>query len=191
VSRRPSAPVPVSGIDLTALGTRVQRFREARALSQAQLATLAGVDSMVISRLERGQKRRLTVDAVFRLAQVLKLTLDQLCGLVPEPPLPVVRQTLPVQRPATLPADPWVSWDNRYALVAHVLGWRREGHPWAQLAARLNAWGIPMPRSRGGWTASNLWAALGPSAPHTKTGQRDVIRTYGPHGTHWRQADTR
>src|SRR5262245_18965377 len=84
-----TAPVPAAPlIDLAALGDRLRRWRQWRGLSQTALARQAGVDSMVISRLEGQQKPRLEVETAAKLARVCGWTLDQLCGLAPLPAIP-------------------------------------------------------------------------------------------------------
>jgi DNA-binding XRE family transcriptional regulator len=75
-------------IDLAALGDRLRRWRLWRGYSQAALARLAGVDPMVIGRLEGQQKPRLEVETAAKLARVCGWSLDQLCGWAPVSTIP-------------------------------------------------------------------------------------------------------
>src|SRR5205807_1996283 len=119
---RQSSTFPAVGIDMQALGARVNVFRCAAGLSQAALARRAGVTIMVVSRLEHGAKRRLSLDAGARLAQALGLTVGQLCGLetVAEP-VPVVHEPLPpLERPPALPDAPFAHTGHWRVLAAHI-----------------------------------------------------------------------
>jgi transcriptional regulator with XRE-family HTH domain len=60
-----------------AFGERLHRYREDRGLSQRQLAQLAGVDPMQISRYERGQGLP-AADTLALLAEALHLSADTL-----------------------------------------------------------------------------------------------------------------
>src|SRR5215813_12810909 len=84
-----SAASPITPlIDIATIGDRLLRWRQWRGYSQAALARQAGVDVMVIVRLERQQKPRLEVETTAKLARVLGWTLDQFCGLAPVPAIP-------------------------------------------------------------------------------------------------------
>ena len=58
-------------------GVRLTRLRERSELSVTQLAGLLGVDYMQVSRYEKGQSLP-SLDTAARLAQVLKVSLDEL-----------------------------------------------------------------------------------------------------------------
>lgn len=99
---------------LTALGERLHQQRLAHRLSQAELATQAGVAKRTIERIESGESVQLA--NLLRVLRVLGLV-DNLSLLVPEPPLePVARigqQTKVPQRvrkPRAVPvaAKPWL-----------------------------------------------------------------------------------
>ena len=70
-------------------GVRLTQLRERLQLSITQLAGLIGVDYMQVSRYEKGQSLP-SLDTAVRLAQVLKVSLDQLVtgSEAPEPPPP-------------------------------------------------------------------------------------------------------
>ena len=76
-------------VNMQALGERVLVLRRRMDLSQHGLADKAGVDVMTISRLERGDKKRLEVEPLARLAHALGVTTDYLLGV----------NTPPTQRP--------------------------------------------------------------------------------------------
>lgn len=60
-----------------AFGERLHRYREDRGLSQRQLAQIAGVDPMQISRYERGQGLP-AADTLAAIAEALHLSADTL-----------------------------------------------------------------------------------------------------------------
>ncbi|MBO9524087.1 MAG: helix-turn-helix transcriptional regulator [Nocardioidaceae bacterium] len=65
-------------MDLTspaALGQAVRRARRAADLSQVELADLAGLSRLVVTRLETGQAN-VTLDSLLRVASVLGMTLE-------------------------------------------------------------------------------------------------------------------
>ena len=72
-------------INMQALGERVLIRRRRLNLSQHALAAKAGVDVMTISRLERGDKKRLEIEPLARLARALGVTTDALLGMTPTP----------------------------------------------------------------------------------------------------------
>jgi transcriptional regulator with XRE-family HTH domain len=77
--------VTIESIDMRALGERVLLLRRRAGWSQNELARLAGVDVMTISRLERGDKKRLEIEPLARLATALHVTTDFLLGLSEHP----------------------------------------------------------------------------------------------------------
>ncbi len=66
---------------MSKFGERLQRLREQKGLSRRQLETLAKVPHGVISRLESEDRAYPSVPAAMRLAKVLGVTLDYLCGM--------------------------------------------------------------------------------------------------------------
>jgi transcriptional regulator with XRE-family HTH domain len=68
-------------IDMQRLGERVLLLRRRLGLSQHGLAAKAGVDVMTVSRLERGDKKRLEIQPLASLAQALDVSTDVLLGL--------------------------------------------------------------------------------------------------------------
>jgi transcriptional regulator with XRE-family HTH domain len=87
-------------VDMRSLGERVLLLRRRADLSQHELARLAGMDVMTISRLERGGKKRLEVEQLARLSKALQVTTDYLLGFddTPTPPAkrPRPRKAAPV-----------------------------------------------------------------------------------------------
>lgn len=56
----------------------LKKYRRIAGLTQEQLARKSGVDATLISRLERGQRRRLSYDNMVRLARALNLEPEEL-----------------------------------------------------------------------------------------------------------------
>ena len=65
-------------------GIRLQHLRTQKGLSRRQLETLARIPHGVVSRLERTERTYPSVPAAMRLAKVLGVTLDYLCGMYEE-----------------------------------------------------------------------------------------------------------
>jgi transcriptional regulator with XRE-family HTH domain len=61
------------------LGKRMRRARTERGITQSELALTAGVGANYIPRLERGEMVP-SVEAAFRIARTLGVSLDSLCG---------------------------------------------------------------------------------------------------------------
>jgi transcriptional regulator with XRE-family HTH domain len=64
------------------VGKRIKRLREARGLSQHELAGKAGITQSMVSQVESGsrQGRQLRLDAVVRLAFALQVGVGELSG---------------------------------------------------------------------------------------------------------------
>ena len=56
----------------------LKKFRKIAGLTQEQLARKSGVDATLISRIERGRRRRLSYDNMVRLARALNLEPEEL-----------------------------------------------------------------------------------------------------------------
>lgn len=83
-------------------GERLHRYREDRALSQRQLAQLAGIDPMQISRYERGQGLP-SADTLADLAKTLRVSADTLLfGKANRIEAPVVKNILLLDRLAEI-----------------------------------------------------------------------------------------
>ena len=66
------------------IGKRIQKLRESRDLTQAELAQRAGVGKTYIAKLETGQRPNPRVDTLIRLARVLRVSVSELAGDVDE-----------------------------------------------------------------------------------------------------------
>src|SRR5262245_46108457 len=158
--RRQSSQPATTGprIDMAALGERLWRFRAQRGWSQKTLADRAGVDPMVLSRLEQRQKPRLEIETAARLAHVCGWTLDQLCGFTPvswRRQAPTSRWYSPVGelRPAWLDAGlPTTTEEKR--LAALLVAWQERGARMPHIVQTLNQWGFgPLRRPGARWGA--------------------------------------
>jgi transcriptional regulator with XRE-family HTH domain len=63
------------------VGERLRRSRRAQDLTQEQLADLADLNAITISRLENGTAKAVYADTVLVLAKALHITTDYLLGL--------------------------------------------------------------------------------------------------------------
>lgn len=64
-----------------ALGEKVARLRRERGLTQTELATKAGVDQAIISRLEHQKSTQVRSEVLKALAKALGCTTDYLVGM--------------------------------------------------------------------------------------------------------------
>ncbi len=62
------------------LGHRLKRLREARGLTQADLAKRAGLHRVYVTQLEIGVKTNPTLDTLQRLAKALRIPIPELLG---------------------------------------------------------------------------------------------------------------
>jgi transcriptional regulator with XRE-family HTH domain len=183
----PGADTPL--VDMAALGERLRRLRQWKRYSQSVLAQRAGVDPMVISRLEHQQKPRLEVETAAKLARAFRWTLDQLCGLAPAPPIP---ETPPARRytpmddgqPAWLHTGARTSLEDK-RLAAHILVWHSRGATYRVIAHTLTTWAIPSSRRDGVWTPECVSAHRFPYGPWRawrggKKALRAFVAQYGP-----------
>jgi|SRR5262252_2283666 len=176
--RRQLSPAPATAlIDVGAVGERVARYRWQQRWSQETLAQRAGLDPMVISRLERGRKPRLELETAARLARACGWTLDQLCGLAPIARLPAA----PWQRwycPLGEAVPPWLqaglrSSDDARALAGLVVAWQDRGARLPHIAATFNGWGLPPWGSRqGAWTPVTVAALVYAYTMGTQKGRK-------------------
>lgn len=79
-------------VDLTQLGQRVRDARNARDLSQLELAGLMGSAQGWLSELESGKHASMEVDTVRRLAETLGVSADYLLGMTDDPQSPSPRR---------------------------------------------------------------------------------------------------
>lgn len=70
--------------DLLAVGREIARFRNARRMSQEQLAELAGLHRNYVSLVERGQ-RNPKLKTLFMIAEALSTTPSELLANIPAP----------------------------------------------------------------------------------------------------------
>lgn len=166
--------------DMAALGDRLRRWRVWRGYSQGALAREAGVDTMVISRLEHQQKPRLEVETVARLARVCGWSLDQVCGLAPVPAIPEPlspASPLPTDLPAWLAGGIPTTTEDRQ-LGAHILAWQLRGATLAQIATQLAAWGVK-PFGTRAWSPEKVQDCHWRWTYGTKTRKVALLREYG------------
>jgi transcriptional regulator with XRE-family HTH domain len=66
------------------LGERVVMWRKRRKMTQKELAAQIPLHPMTLSKIERGEVKKVRADTLKRLAQVLRVKADYLLGLVRE-----------------------------------------------------------------------------------------------------------
>jgi len=59
------------------IGDKIKKYREVYDLSQAELAGQAGMERTILARIEKG-KRRVTYETAVRLAEVMRLPVEEL-----------------------------------------------------------------------------------------------------------------
>lgn len=62
----------------------LKKYRRIAGLTQEELARKSGVDVTLISRFERGHRRRLSYDNIVRLARALNLEPEELVPVMPK-----------------------------------------------------------------------------------------------------------
>jgi len=70
------------------LGDRLRQLRELSGLSQSELAIQAGIARPIITRLENGTQKTLTLESARRICRVLHISIDILAGHTPEDSTP-------------------------------------------------------------------------------------------------------
>ena len=66
---------------MESFGEKLKRIRLDKGLGVRQLETMAGIPHGVVSRLERTSRAYPSIPAARKLAKVLGVTLDLLCGM--------------------------------------------------------------------------------------------------------------
>ena len=66
------------------IGENIKKYRKEKKLTQAQLSELCGVPAISLGRYERGE-RNPNIDTLTKIATVLQVPIDILCGLKLEP----------------------------------------------------------------------------------------------------------
>jgi hypothetical protein len=110
-----------------------------------------------VSHIESGQKKRLDLEVAARLAHILQISLDHLCGL----------ESSAGARPSTHSAPPTVPqpvqhWpQDEKALAAQILYWHEhEGMSLRAIAQRLNTARVPTRSGRGKWYQAKGFVSL-------------------------------
>ena len=68
------------------IGKRIQRYRKMIGMSQETLSEALCADPTIISRIENGRKPNLTVDLLILIAEMIGVTLNDLCYSTAGPP---------------------------------------------------------------------------------------------------------
>ena len=69
---------PGKGPAVERLGEKIRRFRQERGLSQDRLAIESRIDQSGLSKYERGKGRTMSETAIRRVADVLKVSFEEL-----------------------------------------------------------------------------------------------------------------
>ena len=76
--------------EVESFGERLARFRKERGLSQVELAKRLGIAQPNLSGYERGEARP-SFDVIVELVRVLNVSADELLGVRPAQPQPIVK----------------------------------------------------------------------------------------------------
>jgi transcriptional regulator with XRE-family HTH domain len=74
VARPTQTPLPAATV-----GQRIRQYRQARSLTQTELARHIGIQQSDLSRIEKGEYR-VSLDVLFRLLQVFEMSLGEFFG---------------------------------------------------------------------------------------------------------------
>ena len=167
-------------VNMRALGEQLLLLRRRAGLSQSALAQRAGVDTMTISRIESGQKKRLELETAARLARVFGTALDQLCGLDASAPLAEMAHSSAQGCQEPVPILGQRQWSDN-ELAAQILSWHEEeGMSLQAIVQRLNTARIPTRSGRGQWYQASVSAFLRQRIPKTQRDRKTFMATYGP-----------
>jgi transcriptional regulator with XRE-family HTH domain len=166
-------------VNMQALGDQVLLQRRHAGLSQQEIAARAGLDTMTISRIESGAKKRLEIETAARLARVLGVSLDQLCGLE-TPAGDVLSLASAPARPEPGPTRTG-RLETPQELTAQILSWHEdEGLTLRAIVQRLNAEGVPTRSGRGQWYLASVAELLQMYGPRYKKDRKAFMARYGP-----------
>ena len=65
-------------LDVYQLGRRIAAYRELRDLTQQGLANKSGLTQATIARIEKGHKKRPEMNTIYKIAQALQVSIDDL-----------------------------------------------------------------------------------------------------------------
>ena len=167
-------------VNMQALGEQLLLMRRRAGLSQSALAQRAGVDTMTISRIESGQKKRLELETAARLARVFGTALDQLCGLDTSAPLTEMAHSSAQGCQEPVPTLGQRQWSDN-ELAAQILSWHEEeGMSLQGIVQRLNTARIPTRSGRGQWYQASVSELLQQRIPKTKEARKAFLAQYSP-----------
>ncbi len=168
-------------VNMQALGERLLLLRRRAGLSQSALAQRAGMDTMTISRIESGQKKRLELETAARLARVFGGSLDQLCGLEATTGEDESTESAPV---CPEPGPALVTWqwpEDERELAVQILWWHDDdGMTMQAIVQRLNAAGVATRSGRGQWYQASVSELLRLHIPKGKKDRKAFLAKYGP-----------
>jgi transcriptional regulator with XRE-family HTH domain len=168
-------------VNMQALGEQLLLLRRRAGLSQSALAQRAGIDTMTVSRVESGQKKRLELETAARLARVFAVSLDQLCGLKTSSGQgdPTASAAVPpAQEPAPMTA---LSPEDENTLAAQIFVWNKEtGLSLQAIVQRLNATKVPTRSGRGQWYQASVYELLRQRIPQTQKNRKAFLARYAP-----------
>jgi len=139
-----------------ALGRRIARLREERALTQQALADLAGITRAQLARLERGGTPNPGVYSVAALAHALDLTLDELAGVAKQRSGPNLLEALALltHRTAQLNHEPYDAHFTPAEFAEWSMGTTLSYAECAEATVHLNTAAIPAPEDTPASTAA-------------------------------------
>ena len=61
------------------IGAEIKRLRKESGMTQERFAEILGIDSTLVSKIERGRKSNLTIDLLQDIAEVFGVTVNDIC----------------------------------------------------------------------------------------------------------------
>lgn len=74
----------ITDIDVFQLGRRIASTRELRDMTQQELANVSGLTQATIARVEKGRKKKVELNTIYKIAQALNTSITDLMQPIEE-----------------------------------------------------------------------------------------------------------